>query len=144
MNTPTRLIKWPALWSTQSLRRAFSLVEMMACVSIIGIVAFMAIPSVTRMHSESIRKNAISKCEGLNMAKASFIQMYGRTQANAVWQAKNDQQRYDLLRPYLSFAEALFINYMPEGFSTNLSDNSLLNLSKVPLVNSTTNESIPY
>ena len=36
-------------------RRGFSLVEMMACVSIIGIVAFLAIPSVTRMRSDSER-----------------------------------------------------------------------------------------
>ncbi|MDP1591573.1 MAG: prepilin-type N-terminal cleavage/methylation domain-containing protein, partial [Prosthecobacter sp.] len=55
----------------------FSLVEMMACVSIIGIIAFMAIPSVTRMRSDSERNLAIARAEALNLAQASLIQVRG-------------------------------------------------------------------
>ena len=45
--------------------RGFSLVEMMACVSIIGIIAFMAIPSVTRMRGDSERNLAIARAEAV-------------------------------------------------------------------------------
>lgn len=88
------------------LRRGFSLVEMMACVSIIGIIAFMAIPSITRMRSDSERNLVIARAESLNLAQASFIQARGRTQAALEWNAASGSEaKYTLLKPYLSFAD---------------------------------------
>lgn len=98
--------------------RGFSLVEMMACVSIIGIIAFMAIPSVTRMRTDSERNLAISRAESLNLAQASLIQVRGRTQAALDWAAAgSNEAKYTLLRPYLSFAESTLAAYMPSGYS---------------------------
>lgn len=98
--------------------RGFSLVEMMACVSIIGIIAFLAIPSVTRMRSDSERNLAISRAEALNLAQASFIQMRGRTQAGLDWSAAaSSNAKYVLLQPYLSFSESTLTAYMPQGYS---------------------------
>jgi prepilin-type N-terminal cleavage/methylation domain-containing protein len=78
----------------------FSLVEMMACVSIIGIIAFMAIPSVTRMRGDSERNLAIARAEALNLAQASLIQVRGRTQAALDWSgAASVEAKYTLLRP---------------------------------------------
>jgi prepilin-type N-terminal cleavage/methylation domain-containing protein len=112
--------------------RGFSLVEMMACVSIIGIVAFLAIPSVTRYRTAAEENAAIAAAEGLNLGQASFVQMYGRTQANAMWQGKNDQQRYELVRPYLSFSAATLSTYLPSGYSVSF-PGSLLTMDKVTL-----------
>jgi len=99
-------------------RFGFSLVEMMACVSIIGIIAFMAIPSVTRMRSDSERNLAIARAEALNLAQASFIQMRGRTQAALDWTAASTTQaKYTLLLPYLSFSESTLSSFMPLGYS---------------------------
>lgn len=99
-------------------RRGFSLVEMMACVSIIGIIAFMAIPSVTRMRSDSERNLAIARAESLNLAQANLIQVRGRTQASLDWAgASGNDAKYTLLRPYLSFAETTLTAYMPSGYS---------------------------
>jgi prepilin-type N-terminal cleavage/methylation domain-containing protein len=96
----------------------FSLVEMMACVSIIGIIAFLAIPSVTRMRSDSERNLAISRAEALNLAQASFIQMRGRTQAGLDWSAAGSANaKYVLLQPYLSFSESTLTAYMPQGYA---------------------------
>ncbi len=98
--------------------RGFSLVEMMACVSIIGIIAFLAIPSVTRMRSDSERNLAISRAEALNLAQASFIQMRGRTQAGLDWSAAaSSNAKYVLLQPYLSFSESTLTAYMPQGYA---------------------------
>ncbi len=80
---------------------------MMACVSIIGIIAFMAIPSITRMRSDSERNLVIARAEALNLAQASFIQANGRTQAAIFWNgATTPEAKYTLLKPYLSFADA--------------------------------------
>ncbi|MBL9130419.1 MAG: type II secretion system protein [Verrucomicrobiaceae bacterium] len=99
-------------------RRGFSLVEMMACVSIIGIIAFLAIPSVTRMRSDSERNLAIARAEALNLAQASFIQVRGRTQAALDWSAAaSAQAKYTLLLPYLSFSESTLTSFLPLGYS---------------------------
>lgn len=98
--------------------RGFSLVEMMACVSIIGIIAFMAIPSVTRMRSDSERNLAIARAEALNLAQASLIQVRGRTQAALDWTAAGSTEaKYTLLRPYLSFSETTLVSFMPSGYT---------------------------
>jgi len=96
----------------------FSLVEMMACVSIIGIIAFLAIPSITRMRADSEKNLAITRAEALNLAQASFIQVRGRTQAAIDWAAAtSDEARYQLLRPYMSYAELTLLLYMPAGYT---------------------------
>ena len=55
-------------------RWGFSIVERIACVSIIGIVAFLSIPSVTRMRDDRERNLAISDPESLNLAQATLVQ----------------------------------------------------------------------
>lgn len=102
-------------------RRGFSMVEMIACVSIIGIVAFLAIPSVTRMRGDSERNLAISRAEALNLAQATYIQVKGRTQAATAWFATGSGQaswepKFTLLKPYLAYAESSLALFMPEGY----------------------------
>jgi prepilin-type N-terminal cleavage/methylation domain-containing protein len=81
-------------------RWGFSMVEMIACVSIIGIVAFLAIPSVTRMRGDSERNLAISRAESLNLAQATLVQVRGRSQAAADWNgAATAEAKYNLLKP---------------------------------------------
>lgn len=122
---------------TRSKRQAFSLVEMMACVSIIGIIAFMAIPSVTRMRGDSERNLAIARAEALNLAQASFIQVRGRTQASLDWSsAASTQNKYNLLRPYLSFSETTVTAFMPSGYSVTFPA-SITTMTKVALISPT-------
>lgn len=114
-------------------RRGFSLVEMMACVSIIGIIAFLAIPSVARMRSDSEKNLAIARAEALNLAQASFIQVRGRSQAAADWTAAaSSTAKYNLLLPYLSYAETTLTAFMPSGYSVTF-PSSILSMSKVGL-----------
>jgi prepilin-type N-terminal cleavage/methylation domain-containing protein len=100
------------------LRRAFSLVEVLAAVAIIGIITYLAIPNILRIKDDSERSLATSRVEALNLAMASFVQARGRTAANSAWTAAaQPQDKYELLRPYLSFAPALLTEYMIGGFS---------------------------
>ncbi len=122
---------------TSSFLRGFSLVEMMACVSIIGIIAFMAIPSVTRMRGDSERNLAIARAESLNLAQASFIQVRGRTQAALDWaSAASSDSKYTLLRPYLAFAETTLTAYLPSGYSVTFAP-SITSMTKVALTSPT-------
>jgi prepilin-type N-terminal cleavage/methylation domain-containing protein len=113
--------------------RGFSLVEMMACVSIIGIIAFMAIPSVTLLRGDSERNLAIARAEALNLAQASYIQVNGRTQAALNWSAATSAEaKYTLLRPYLSFSETTLATFMPSGYTVTFAP-SITSMTKAAL-----------
>lgn len=127
MNFAPSSVRFPAL------RRAFSLVELLATIAIIGLVAFLAIPNISNMRADSERNLAISRAESLNLAVASFIQAQGRTQASILWSGKNDNDRYDLLRPYLGFAEGSLTAYLPSGYDVDFTDISSGVLNKVVL-----------
>ncbi len=116
-------------------RRGFSLVEMMACVSIIGVISFMAIPSVTRMRGDSERNLVIARAEALNLAQASYVQVRGRTQAALEWAAATNEGRYVLLRPYLSYPEDSLIVFMC-GYNATFSP-TLTQLRKVAVYHPT-------
>lgn len=97
---------------------AFSLVEMLASVAIIGIIAFLAIPNLVKMRSDSERNIAIARAEAINMGMATFIQVRGRTQAAADWSSSTtDQLKYAKIAPYISFAEANLTDFMPNGYT---------------------------
>ena len=119
-------------------RFGFSLIELLAAVCIVGIMAFFAIPQVTRMHSDGMRNAVIAKGAALDTAIASLIQIRGRTQAVAIdWPGKTNDQRYDLLRPYLAYSESSISAYMPSGYSAVL-PSSLDPLTKVTLMEGAT------
>jgi prepilin-type N-terminal cleavage/methylation domain-containing protein len=120
---------------TNFFRRAFSLVEVLAAIAIIGIITYLAIPNILRIKDDSERSLAASRVEGLNLAMASLVQARGRTSAAGAWtSATQDQDKYDLLRPYLSFAPATLTEYMVGGFSVSFPATLTTPLTPVTLV----------
>lgn len=102
----------------------FSMVEMMACVSIIAVISFLAIPSITRMRTDSERNLAIARAESLNLAQSTMIQVRGRTQASIDWAAATTAAaKYALLRDYLAYAESTLTLYMPASYSITFEPN---------------------
>lgn len=113
-------------------KRAFSLVEVLAAVGIIGIIAFLAIPNIVAIKADSERNLAVSRAEALNMAVVSYIQANGRDNVASAWAASDNQNRYSVLIPYLSFAPATITEYTPNGYSITLPAD-VNNLSKAVL-----------
>lgn len=121
----------------------FSLVEVLAAVSIIGIIAFLAIPNIVAIKADSERNLAISRAEALNMAIVSYIQTNGKSNVATAWSGYNDQQRYTQLIPYLSFAPANLTDFVPNGYTVTLPTN-LNALTKTTLTDSSTSTAITY
>ena len=115
-------------------RRAFSMVELLAAVAIMGVIAFMAIPSVTKMRADSERNLAISRAEALNIALASFVQAEGRSRAETLWQSSGSSEaKYTLLRPYLAFSEDTLARFLPSGYNITFGPSAAA-LQKVTLL----------
>jgi prepilin-type N-terminal cleavage/methylation domain-containing protein len=114
------------------LARGFSLVELLASIAIIGLLAFMAIPRVVEMQSKGEESLAISRAESLNMATATMVQVQGISQASLLWSGKTADQRYVMVKDYLAFGETALAYYLPNGYTVAFS-NSLEPLTKVIL-----------
>jgi prepilin-type N-terminal cleavage/methylation domain-containing protein len=96
---------------------AFSLVEVLAAITIIGIIVFLAIPNIIRVKEDGEDNLARARAETLNMAIASYVQANGGSAAQSAWSsAGSESARYDLLRGYMAFSEVNWTNYMPSGY----------------------------
>lgn len=126
-----------------SRQRAFSLVEVLAAVGIIGIIAFLAIPNIVAIKQDSERNLAISRAEALNMAIVSYIQSNGKDNVSTSWSSADNQARYSRLIPYLSFAPAQLTEFTPNGYSITLPAD-LNALTKSTLTNTDTSKVVSY
>lgn len=113
-------------------RKGFSLVEVLAAITIIGIITFIAIPNLVRIKEDGERSLAISRAEAVNMAIAAYVQAQGASAANAGWTGAGTNGRYALLSPYLAFAPASASDYMPGGYMLHFT-NDISPMEKVGL-----------
>ena len=98
-------------------RSAFSMVEVLAAVAIIGVITFLAIPNIVRVKQDGEDNLARARAESLNLAIASFVQANGGSPAQTSWAgATTDAARFGLLRDYIAFAETNWTAYMPAGY----------------------------
>jgi type II secretory pathway pseudopilin PulG len=132
---------------TSRCRAAFSLVEALAAVAIIGIVTFLALPNLVQLKSQGDRNAAKARAQAFNFGIAAYVNSQGLAAGAVSWNAAGTAARYSLVQPYLSFSEASVEAYMPSGFSIDLAnytiDASGVNgLQPIPLLEGTT--SVPY
>lgn len=105
--------------------RAFSLVELLIVITVLGIVLYFAFPNIVQMRSDSEDNLARARAEMLNLAAAAYFQAVGdRTTAKANWSAAgSDETRYaNLLKPYIAFPSASLSAFMPSSDYTVVFD----------------------
>lgn len=103
---------------------AFSLVEVLAAITIIGIITFLAVPNIVRVKQDAEDNLARARAETLNMAISSYVQAVGTNAAQTAWSGSaNDNARYLLVAPYVAFAEANITNFTPGGYTYTLPAN---------------------
>ena len=101
--------------------RAFSLVEVLAAITIIGIITFLAVPNIVRVKQDGEDNLARARAETLNMAMAAYVQAVGTNTAQTAWAAAgNDDARYLLIRQYIAFSETNRTLFTPSGYTNTL------------------------
>jgi prepilin-type N-terminal cleavage/methylation domain-containing protein len=115
---------------------AFSLLELLIVIVVLGVVLYFAFPNIVQMRSDSEANLARARAEMLNLAVAAYFQAVGdRTTAKATWAAAgSDEARYaNLLRPYIAFPSASLDAFMPSSDFTVVFDPSDPLLNKAQL-----------
>ena len=105
--------------------RAFSLVEVLAAITIIGIIAFLAVPNIVRVKQDGEDNLARARAESLNMAMAAYVQAIGTNTAQSNWAAANSDGRYQLIRQYIAFSETTLTNFTPNGYAIFLTNSTI-------------------
>jgi len=111
----------PTARSAARLQTAFSLVEVLAAITIIGIITFLAVPNIVRVKQDAEENLARARAETLNMAISAYVQALGTNTAQSNWSgAGNDSARYLLISPYIAFAETNLTLFTPGGYTNTL------------------------
>jgi prepilin-type N-terminal cleavage/methylation domain-containing protein len=92
---------------------AFSLVELLVVIAVLGIVLFFAFPNIIQVKSDSEKDLAKARAETLNLASAAYFQTVGTNVAATSWAGKTAEQRYQLITPYIAFPAASLSNFLP-------------------------------
>jgi prepilin-type N-terminal cleavage/methylation domain-containing protein len=98
--------------------QAFSLLELLIVIVVLGVVLYFAFPNIVQMRRDSEDNLARARAEMLNLAAAAYFQAVGdRTTARQNWAAAgSDEARYSsLLRPYIAFPPASLSAFMPSS-----------------------------
>ena len=95
--------------------RAFSLVELLVVIAVLGIVLFFAFPNIIQVKSDSEKDLAKARAETLNLASAAYFQAIGTNVAATNWVGKTAEQRYQLITPYIAFPAASLSNFLPSS-----------------------------
>ena len=94
---------------------AFSLVELLVVIAVLGIVLFFAFPNIVQVKSDSEKDLAKARAETLNLASAAYFQAIGTNVAATNWVGKTAEQRYQLITPYIAFPAASLSNFLPSS-----------------------------
>jgi len=127
-----------------SFSSAFSLVEVLAAITIIGIVTFLAIPNIVRIKQDGEDNLARARAESLNMAIASYVQVVGTNTAQSNWSGASADARYALIRSYISFSESSLSAFTPSGYTITPPTSIVPMTSKTSISNTVRGTNIPY
>lgn len=106
--------------------RAFSLVEVLAAVAIIGIIVFLALPNVIQAKLDTEEQMVITRAEALNMSISAYITANGRSNAGSAWAHTDNSThgaKYLLVKGYMAYAPSTLAatstlpGYQPNGYT---------------------------
>jgi prepilin-type N-terminal cleavage/methylation domain-containing protein len=90
---------------------AFSLIELLIVITILGVVLFLAFPNIVQVKSDSERELAKARAEALNIAAAAYVQ----NQSLGNWGTLTEEQRYQEIMDYIAFPATNLESFLPSS-----------------------------
>lgn len=85
-----------------SFKSAFSLLELLVVLVIVGIVLAIGVPGINKARADAELETMRARAVSVQSAKLSFVDAVGNKAAANLWNGKSDDARYkDLLKQYL-------------------------------------------
>jgi prepilin-type N-terminal cleavage/methylation domain-containing protein len=105
--------------------RAFSLLELLIVITVLGVILFFAFPNIVQVKSDSEKDLARARADTLNLAAAAYFQAVGTNVAGSNWSSKTAEQRYQLITFYIAFPSTSLSNFLPSSdYSVNFDASS--------------------
>ena len=105
------------------LKRGFTLAEMIIGLVIMGIMAAITVPMISRSKNAGALAEAKAKAQILNCAKEAYSIRTGKA-GNEFNSAGSNERRFELLLPYLSsHGVSDYHSFCPEGYFLDLGPN---------------------
>lgn len=99
----------------KSTQKAFSLVELLIVLLILGIILYFAFPNIVQIKSDSETELAKARAEALNMAAAAYVQAKGTNFIATNWPSRSDEQRYTDIMDYIAFPATNLSSFLPSA-----------------------------
>lgn len=97
----------------KSTRKAFSLVELLIVLLVLGVILYFAFPNIVQVKSDSERELAKARAETLNMAAAAHVQARGTNFIATNWPSRSDDQKYMDIAGYIAFPATNLSSFLP-------------------------------
>lgn len=103
-------------------QKGLSTLEMVAVMVIMAVLGLVLVTNVTKSKRTAEDNNMRAKAVQLNTHMSSFMTDRSIRQSLALWAGKSNDQRYQLLRPYLEFSTPNLDGFMIEGYTITFPD----------------------
>lgn len=100
---------------------AFTLIEGLMTIAILGIITTLAFPKIHGVLDAGHDKQAVAKAHVLNAAKQSF-KMRSNTALQEYASAGNDVAKYNLVHTYIPLSAANLKDFLPKGYALEMGD----------------------
>lgn len=102
--------------------KGFTLLEIVVAVFLVGILATLAVRNLSAAKSSSEEQSMRQKAVELNNYMGEYITSQSVRRAVTKWSGKSNDERYQLLRPFMQFSNETLDKYVLDGYSVTFPD----------------------